>query len=184
MYRHPDLAEITYRVLLWSKNYDRGLSIILLGGTGVGKSALARIAYKTFPLGSATFVTEPALFQDLKDGFDSGRVQEKLRRLNHIPVLFLDDIGTLATKSPEWVQEVYWQILDQRHEGSRATFVTTNLAVDQLWTWLGQRAMSRLMASLMTQDLMIDMFHIPDIREEKTFERSLDSLLDDGLLEI
>lgn len=184
VYRHPDLEYIAYKVLLWARNCRQtGMAIALMGGTGAGKSALANLIYSNvFTPMKSRFIDEPTLFGDLKDSFEHGLTSRKIIRLNREPVLFLDDIGTLATRSPDWVHEVYWRIFDGRFEAKRPTFVTTNLTMAEFCKWVGYKAWSRLEDAFLSDEFIIDMFGIPDYRASKLYDRSIDSLIDDGIL--
>ncbi len=66
----------------------------------------------------------------------------ELKRLCDCPFFFLDDLGT-AKDSP-WKQEVMFDFIDTRWSSGKPTLITSNLSVDNLKKFYGERTVSRI----------------------------------------
>lgn len=122
-----------------------GPSLLMAGVVGAGKTHQAYGAVRVLVqagIGVRWKATTAAdLYADLRPrpGVDSER---ELAAVSRVPLLILDDLG--AAKSSEWVEEVTYRLINRRYNLMLPTLITTNLAIADLRTYLGDRVASRL----------------------------------------
>lgn len=123
----------------------RGPSLLLIGGTGSGKTyqaygAIRGLAYSGIGF-SWQFTTAADLYAQLRPRHrvDS---EEEFERFLRVNVLVIDDLG--AAKSTEWTEEVNYRLINWRYERELPTLVTSNVAANNLVAVLGDRVASRL----------------------------------------
>ncbi|MDT3395281.1 ATP-binding protein [Streptomyces sp. B1866] len=122
-----------------------GPSLLLVGGTGTGKTHLAYGALRSL-VGAGVGVrwhatTAADLYADLRPraGVDT---EQDLRAVARIPLLILDDLG--AAKTSEWTEEITYRLVNHRYNELLPTLITTNLPIRDLRQTVGDRVASRL----------------------------------------
>lgn len=145
----PDVAAWADRV---ADDPETAGSLLLTGTTGTGKTyeaygALRRIA----AAGPSTYEVIATTAADMygllrPKGSDRG-MEEELRRLCHVPLLLLDDLG--SAKGSEWTEEVTYRLINVRYNACRPSIYTSNLPArsttgPDLTAALGERIVSRL----------------------------------------
>lgn len=115
-------------------------NVLLLGGTGVGKSHAAyAMAREAFVAGSDVLVRPVIrLLRELRPEGAPGMLDRAL----HVDVLVLDDLG--SEKPSDWTEQTLQEIVDDRWGNQRPTIVTSNLAPTVLRDRVGERMWSRL----------------------------------------
>lgn len=122
-----------------------GPSLLMAGVVGAGKTHQAYGAIRLLVRGGVGVrwraTTAADLYADLRPrpGADSER---DLAAVSRCPLLIIDDLG--AAKSSEWVEEVTYRLVNRRYNLMLPTLITTNLAISDLRTYLGDRVASRL----------------------------------------
>lgn len=122
-----------------------GPSLLLIGGTGSGKTYQAYGAIRALAYSGAgfswQFVTAADLYAQLRPRHrvDS---EEEFERFLRVTVLVLDDLG--AAKATEWTEEVNYRLINWRYEHELPTLITSNVSPNQLVSALGDRVASRL----------------------------------------
>lgn len=122
--------------------------LYLYGPTGVGKSHLLAAVVKALAAQghTALYASEPDLFRYLRDGYNRHKAEddaefvdadERMRALQRVDVLFLDDVGTAhrgKTMGPaaSWADAQLIDLFYQRHGKERLTLITSNMHVDDL----------------------------------------------------
>jgi DNA replication protein DnaC len=143
----------------WSPSLrNRGQSVHLFGGVGVGKThlacaalraltAMARNARQPF---DAVFAYMPKLLSEMRDLYDRPVDERRafLGRVAQCNLLVLDDLG--AQRTTPWVREQLDILVNERWSNARPVFVTSNLKLDDYQATLGERALSRLSAMCTT----------------------------------
>ncbi|MBM9508035.1 ATP-binding protein [Actinacidiphila acididurans] len=158
--RYRDAVADHPQVLAWAREVDSqavapsagarrqvttGPSLLMAGVTGAGKTHQAYGAVRALAetgVGVRWRATTAAdLYAELRPraGVDS---EQQLAAVARIPLLMLDDLG--AAKASEWVEEVTYRLVNRRYNHMLPTLITTNLAIRDLRTHLGDRVASRL----------------------------------------
>lgn len=129
---------------------SEGKGLVLMGGTGTGKTHLAAAILNTrLNEGKeAIFCTVPELLADIKRTFGNEQeTSELIEMVKDTELLLLDDLG--AEKATEWVTEQLFVIINARLLRWKQTVITTNFTsnkdlIDRLGGLSGQRIVSRL----------------------------------------
>ena len=123
-----------------------GGSLLLSGGTGLGKTFLsaciARVVSENgFSVVYDTAASVFARFEDAKfrRDEDGGEDADRCMRCD---LLILDDLGTEMTTS--FVQSALYQIINGRLMEKRSTIISTNLAPEEIGSRYGRSVLSRL----------------------------------------
>lgn len=124
--------------------------LLFYGPVGTGKTSLLLSTAKALAEKDCTIVewwraTQLAARLRAPMQPDARESEEAImRELGQCELFFLDDLG--AENASSYIQGCFFEILDERHIQRRATFITTNLEVNdyELETRLGQRMFSRL----------------------------------------
>ncbi|MFF8743840.1 ATP-binding protein [Streptomyces californicus] len=122
-----------------------GPSLLMAGVVGAGKTHQAYGAVRALVesgVGVRWRATTAAdLYADLRPrpGVDSER---ELAAVSRCPLLIIDDLG--AAKASEWVEEITYRLINRRYNLMLPTLITTNLAIKDLRSYLGDRVASRL----------------------------------------
>lgn len=140
---HPAVTDWVTRYLL-----DPAVAgdLVLLGGTGVGKTyqaygALAAIGQSGRPLIRWIAESAPDLYARLRPS--SGLpLEPEFNRVANAPLLLIDDLG--AAKGTDWTEETTFRLIDRRYNRCLPTIYTTNLPHAELKKLLGDRVNSRL----------------------------------------
>ncbi len=136
-------------ILNWEENREAGRGLYLCGGVGVGKTHLA-VAVMNELMGKdrvpSLFVTVPELLDNLRGAYnDPGRdLDEWMDAVKNAELLVLDDLG--SEKATQWVQERLYVIINHRYREALPTIFTSNVGAKDLFTQLGERTASRIVA--------------------------------------
>jgi DNA replication protein DnaC len=122
-----------------------GPSLLLLGGTGTGKTHEAYGAVIALSNSGVacrwTFATAADMYGRLRPRPRTDSEDEYLRFAS-APLLVLDDLG--AAKASEWTEEINYRVINYRYEHELPTLVTSNVTPKELRAALGERVASRL----------------------------------------
>ncbi|MFI2312514.1 ATP-binding protein [Streptomyces sp. CB00072] len=122
-----------------------GPSLLMAGVVGAGKTHQAYGAVRALVQNGVGVrwraSTTADLYADLRPrpGVDSER---ELAAVSRCPLLIIDDLG--AAKASEWVEEITYRLINRRYNLMLPTLITTNLAIKDLRSYLGDRVASRL----------------------------------------
>lgn len=117
--------------LHFSEMFEKGIGLLLWGGTGTGKTFLAgcianALLDQCIPVMMTTFGrilnTLTGMFQEDRNGY--------IDSLNQYSLLILDDLG--MERSTEFALEQVFNVVDTRYRSKKPLVVTTNLALDEL----------------------------------------------------
>jgi DNA replication protein DnaC len=131
-----------------SGNFANGL--MLTGTYGSGKTFLAcAIANALMKLDvQVLFLVVPDLLDELRATYSrrdkqDATEQDLLDMARSVPVLILDDLG--AHNYTDWTSNRIFSIVNYRMNYKLPTIITTNLGIDKLGEYLGERTSSRLL---------------------------------------
>ncbi|MFE7624471.1 ATP-binding protein [Streptomyces sp. NPDC057509] len=122
-----------------------GPSLLMAGVVGAGKTHQAYGAVRELVRNGVGVrwraTTAADLYAELRprQGVDSER---ELAIVSRCPLLILDDLG--AARVTEWVEEITYRLINRRYNLMLPTLITTNLAIRDLRSYLGDRVASRL----------------------------------------
>lgn len=127
---------ITWMIDFINNPSNKGL--YLTGNFGCGKTFIIVAAFNELAKKNirSAVVFWPEYLRDLKSSFDTD-YEEKFEYIKKVPVLLIDDLGAEATTS--WSRdEILCSILQYRMDNNLATFITSNLNMDNLEKHLSQ----------------------------------------------
>lgn len=114
----------------FGKMREDGKGLLLFGKTGTGKSfAAACIANALIDKGYPVLMTNFARIRGTLQGMFDGR-QEYLDSFNRFPLLILDDLA--AESKTEYMQEIVYEVINNRYLAGLPLIVTANLTADEL----------------------------------------------------
>lgn len=140
----------------WPKLRRQGVSALLVGGTGTGKSGLAIAVANALireGLGTAHFITAYGAVRHQRDTWGRKRRTERdaLQDLLTPDLLILDDVGASVGSDAEMT--MLFEVINGRYAEQKPTFLTSNLPLEDwdspsgkrpgLRTYLGQRVIDR-----------------------------------------
>ena len=129
---------------------DRSKSILMKGGTGLGKTHLSlAIANVVIRKGmSVIYVTAPDILSKLEREHFSYRYDEQedtFKALLKCDLLILDDLGTEFVS--DFTRSCVYNLFNSRILAGKPMIISTNLQLEELITTYSQRFVSRLIGS-------------------------------------
>lgn len=130
-----------------SRQSPYGLGLLLTGPVGSGKTFLAASIANalTEQAQQVLFLIVPDLLDELRATYDKRTETTEFDLLDtarEIPFLILDDLG--AHNYTEWTRNRIYSIINFRMNEQLPTIITTNLSLQELEDYLGERTTSRL----------------------------------------
>lgn len=150
--------------------------LLFTGPVGSGKSFLAGcIANALLDMGKEVMmVVVPDLLDEIRatydqDKYDRHAVTELgiIDAARKVRILILDDLG--AHNYTEWTRNKIYNIINYRLNNRLPTVITTNLSLENLEDYLGERTTSRLIQMCRASRLAVD----TDIRVVKRHEKEV-----------
>lgn len=115
-------------------------NIVFVGPTGVGKTGLASgILLKAIENGyRCQFVRAQDLFDDMYASLADRSSRQLLKRLAHLDVLQIDELGYLNLKPEQ--SNIFFKLMEERYR-RHPTIITTNLDYSEWRSFLGNGSM-------------------------------------------
>ena len=126
------LKVIKYYLEDFKKQQENGMGLYFFSGTkGSGKTRMAAsIANELLKEYQVKFSTSPAILAEIKKTYDresGNNVQTEYQLLDYLitsEILIIDDFGT--EKITGWVNEKFYQIINERYIAKKVTIFTSN----------------------------------------------------------
>ena len=131
----------------FARQFSRGSgSLLLSGGTGLGKTFLSACIARVVSDGGYSVVYDTAgrIFSQFEEAKFRGDAEgdADAKRCQRCDLLIVDDLGTEMTTS--FVQSALYQLVNGRLMEGKATIISTNLAPEELGARYGGAVLSRL----------------------------------------
>lgn len=113
----------------------RGYGLLLLGDNGVGKTMfISYVMMCAIRVGWTAYYTPmPELDRDIKRGFKSHELEERLQWLLTSDFLAIDEMGKERSKQdPSWMDSQVERILKMRFDDNMPTLLATNMEIDEM----------------------------------------------------
>jgi len=135
--------------------------LLLTGQVGSGKTFLACCIANALLMHGKTvlFIVVPDLLDQIKATYDvknenSVTESELLDTAREVPLLILDDLG--AHNYTEWTRNKIFNIINHRLNYLLPTIITTNINLEDLEQYLGDRTTSRIFQMCRPYRLLVD----------------------------
>ena len=135
-FANDDMADpkITNAMKNYVKNFKdlraQGKGLLLYGNCGSGKTfAACEVANALIDKGYPVLATNFARLTNTIQGMYEGK-QRYIDSLNQFDLLIIDDLG--AERSSEFMQEMIYNIIDNRYRAGLPMIITTNLSIDKI----------------------------------------------------
>lgn len=136
----PTVNEEKIKVICNSDFYLDATNIVFIGNPGVGKTHLSvAIGYEVaVKRNSVYFIKFTRLIQNLKQAFNEGTIEKKVKLYFKYKLLIIDEVGFNEISPLE--AKLFFQLIDMRYT-KRSTIFTSNLTFDKWTNVLGQDEM-------------------------------------------
>jgi DNA replication protein DnaC len=118
----------------------RAANLVFIGDTGVGKTGLASaILLRALQRGyRGLFIKAQDLFDDMYRSLADHSSRALIDKLMRVDLLLIDEMGYLNLRPEQ--SNIFFKLMEERY-GKKATIITTNLAYDDWYGFLGQKEM-------------------------------------------
>jgi DNA replication protein DnaC len=144
--RQPGVSRKQIRAFAELEFIPRAENIVLIGGTGVGKTGLVSgLLLKALQNGyRGLFIRAQDLFDEMYASLADRATRKLLNRLARIDVIAVDEMGYLNLR-PEQTN-IFFKLMEERYR-RRPTLITTNLDYDEWHHFLGNKALVEALLS-------------------------------------
>lgn len=136
----PTVSEDKIKSLVTSNFYLDATNVVFIGNPGVGKTHLAvAIGYEVaVQRNSVYFIKFSRLISNLKQSYNEGVLEKKLKLYFKYKLLIVDEVGFSEISPLE--SKLFFQLIDMRYT-KRSTIFTSNVTFDKWPSILGQDEM-------------------------------------------
>ncbi len=136
----PTVNEEKIKAICNSDFYLDATNIVFIGNPGVGKTHLSvAIGYEVaVKRNSVYFIKFARLIQNLKQAYNEGTIEKKVKLYFKYKLLIIDEVGFNEISPLE--AKLFFQLIDMRYT-KRSTIFTSNLTFDKWTNVLGQDEM-------------------------------------------
>lgn len=131
----------------FAENKKTGLSFLLLGMPGTGKTHLSiGIALAIMEKGNTSiFTTASRMFRAIKDTYRKGSEHsesEVIAIYTSCDLLIVDEVG--VQRGSDYEKDTFFDVINERYENLKPTIVLSNLTLEEIKNYLGERVFDRL----------------------------------------
>jgi len=123
---------VSHYIMKFPQFRDNGMGLYIYSGTkGSGKTMLSCCILNEIAkryAGSVKFINALDLLEMTKKGFQGG--EDEVKQLYYAGLLVIDDIGVQMSK--EWVDTVFYRLINDRYINRKPTIYTSNIPIDRL----------------------------------------------------
>jgi DNA replication protein DnaC len=124
-----------------------GKSFMMLGSVGVGKTHLSiAIALEIMSNGYSTkFTSASKMLREIKETYRKGSERSEkdvMQDYTDCHLLIIDEVG--VQRGNDYETNMMFDVINERYENLRPTIVLSNLTLDELKLFLGERVFDRL----------------------------------------
>ena len=124
-----------------------GKSFMMLGSVGVGKTHLSiAIALEIMSNGySAKFASASKMLREIKETYRKGSERSEkdvMQDYTDCHLLIIDEVG--VQRGNDYETNTMFDVINERYENLRPTIILSNLTLDELKLFLGERVFDRL----------------------------------------
>ena len=138
--RQPGVRRAAIMQLAELDFIGRAENIVFVGDTGVGKTGLATGLLLSALEGGfrGLFIKAQDLFEQMYASLADHSSRRLVNHLMNIDVLLIDEMGYLNLRPEQ--SNIFFRLMEQRYN-RRPTIITTNLAYDEWYDFLGNKKM-------------------------------------------
>jgi len=162
-----------YLKLFTTEVTRQGLCVLFVGGSGLGKTHLARALgyYLCQQCQKIRFITLPKLALDLKTADETGTLKKVMLNFTQPASLIIDEVGYTNLREQE--SNLVFQIISQRYDHKRSTMITTNRAFGEWNQIFHNDAMAHALLDRLTE--RSEVFHLEGKSYRETHRKKLKS---------
>jgi len=131
---------------LIKEDAGKGTGLILSGGVGTGKTHLAcAIGNEYIKVGSVLFIKVSALIRRIRETYRPNSTkteQQAIDEFRGIDLLIIDEIGVQRGTQDE--ENILFEVIDDRYSFFKSTILISNLNINEIKKYLGERAVDRM----------------------------------------
>ncbi|HEX5659800.1 MAG TPA: IS21-like element helper ATPase IstB [Polyangiales bacterium] len=138
--KQPSVSKAQIEQLAELDFIPRAANLVFIGETGVGKTGLASaILLRALQQGyRGLFIQAQDLFDDMYRSLADHSSRALIDKLMRVDLLLIDEMGYLNLRPEQ--SNIFFKLMEERY-GKKATIITTNLAYDDWYGFLGQKEM-------------------------------------------
>lgn len=168
-YGNEDVRKFCYRFMSNVKSFkENDMAMCLLGSNGIGKTTSVSLLFKDLVLMGYKpyFTTYQKLVTMLGDSFYNSEVKERYAdKILRSPFLAIDDIG--KSMSNRLTQTALDNVLRERVQASRPTFITSNMNTAEIFREYGRSSFSLIVETSVIFELQEQQDVRSKIKNEK-----------------
>lgn len=124
-----------------------GRSFLMLGTVGTGKTHLSiGIALEIIKAGhTSIFTSASKIFRAIKDTYQKNSNQKESEIMaiyTKCDLLIIDEVG--VQRGSDFEKETFFDVINERYENMLPTIILSNLTIDEIKEFLGERVFDRL----------------------------------------
>ncbi len=158
-----------YLNLLATDLVAEGTGALFVGGSGLGKTHLARaLGYAQCQQGRrVVFTTLAALVNHLTAAEATKTLHRALRQYQAPAVLLVDEVGYVGLRQPE--SHLFFQVISARHDRRKSTVITTNRVFGEWNQIFGDDAVAHAILDRLAE--RAEVFHLEGTSYRETHRR-------------